>query len=92
MNNLFQVPAGTRLSIRTEDVTDPQGNVTHNVTYEATATRQYRYTRGAWRRLFVEASIEFAPGVRQIWLSVDKDDEPKEEKHDVKERVVEKLV
>ena len=72
---LFDVKAGERITITSQVVNmempdvNAEGALRHNVTYEATATDRYQMYRGQRRRLFVEVSVDFGLGLREIWLT-----------------------
>lgn len=74
--DIMSIPVGERASITSsivnnyiaangELVSPPQ----FEVTYTAVATNKIKYSRGAWRRLFIDADIEFYPGLREIWCA-----------------------
>lgn len=75
MGAIFEAKDGERISITTRcvsvEVPILGKEVVRNepITYEAVATECYQIHNGNRRRLFVDASIEFIPGVRQIWLT-----------------------
>lgn len=81
---LFEMPAGTRVSITTGQVNiehtelQTKGAIAWDVTYEATATDRFQVFQGKRRRLFIDASITFPTGDREIWLENDgpETDEP----------------
>lgn len=83
MPSLFKMAAGERTSISTEVVTlefpdvRASGVLKTGVTYEATATDQFKQEpSGVWRRLFVDVSVDFGAGINSIWLTNDVDDPP----------------
>lgn len=71
---LFEIPTGTRVNITTGKVNIEMpeiraaGVVGWNLTYDATATDRFQEFMGKRRRLFVDASVEFPAGGREIWL------------------------
>jgi hypothetical protein len=72
---IFDIKAGERVSITTGTVNlemldlRAKGALRHDVTYEATATDRYQMFEGERRRLFVDVSVDFGTGLREIWLT-----------------------